>query len=631
MNRLVIRVLVAGVIAVSTGVSQAENTPAAAPNGFVSPDKAVTTSVRPAAPGKAGLAGYLGVQVAVGPDGKLVANDVPPSSPAYQAGIVKGDVIARVDGIAVATPQAFREVVQARSPDAKVKIAIVRAGKPMEITATLGAISKPMKMSTERLTIGVQAADAKGEDEGIPVERVTLNSPADEAGIKAGDVILRVEGNTLRRAAALMDALTERKVGDVLKLTVRRADKEMEVKVKVIADTGVGGGRFGGGRPGGAGGGRPGGSGFGFGGGPPTTLFTKNVYRLAVVGVEFDDTKHNAKIPLKEWNDAIFSKGTYKKNATGDAVPGSLNDYFIDQSGGAFHIEGKVFDWVAVSKKRAEYSQGSGTSNRSGVASEAVEKLLARDGKDALKDFDGIMVIYAGAREARANRGAVYFPHAGTLSQQGRRLPYLFAFEGGDKMITLSAYCREFAFLLGLPDLAARTENSGSEGAGVYCMLAGPKSDKPQGLSAWAKEQLGWLKPAVIDPTVKQKLVLSPVGSAPNQCVKVLLKLDGSEYFLLENRARKGFDSGLPGEGLLIWRVLNNRPVLEESHGIEGSGGSRVFEESAPYPTKANNAFTPVTTPSSRSATAGGLPVHITEIRRLPDGRITFQIGYEFQ
>ncbi len=150
-------------------------------------------------------------------------------------------------------------------------------------------------------------------------------------------------------------------------------------------------------------------------------------------------------------------------------------------------------------------------------------------------------------------------------------------------------------------------------------------------MCAWAKEQLGWVKPAVVDPTVKQKIVLGPIGSAPTQCVKVLEKIDGSEYFLLENRTKSGYDSNLPGSGLVIWRVVNNRPELIESHGIEGSAGTRALPELIPYPSKANNSFTPYTTPSSRSAHGGGLPVYITEIQRLADGRITFHIGYDFQ
>jgi M6 family metalloprotease-like protein len=480
-----------------------------------------------------------------------------------------------------------------------------------------------MKLGLERVSFGAQVADAKVGEEGTPVERVTADSPAGAAGIRAGDIILKVDELTLRRAAQLADALAERRPGDLLKLTVVRSGKELPIEVKLAAE-----------RPGGGFSGRPGGGGFGnrsSSGPAPTEPWTKPVYRLAVIGVEFDDVKHNAKIPVKEWEAALFSKGVYsKKNATGQDIFGSLNDFFLEQSCGAFHVEGKVFDWVTVSKKRPEYSQGSGTSNRSALPAEAVEKLLARDGKESLKNFDGVFIIYAGA-SAGNNRGAVYFPHAGTITSQGRRLPYMLSYEGGERMATLRTFCREFCYLLGLPELAARTENIGSEGVGAWCLMGGPLDGKPQGLCSWSKEQLGWLKPAVIDPTVQQKLILAPVSRGAAECVKVLVRSDGSEYFLLENRTKAGYDSGLPGEGLLIWRVLNNRPLLEESHGIEGAVGARSLPEMIPFPSKANHSFTPVTTPSSKSARGGGLPVHITEIRRLPDGRITFHVGYEFQ
>jgi hypothetical protein len=64
---------------------------------------------------------------------------------------------------------------------------------------------------------------------------------------------------------------------------------------------------------------------------------------------------------------------------------------------------------------------------------------------------------------------------------------------------------------------------------------------------------------------------------------------------------------------------------------VEGPSGPLVFRDLVPYPSRANNAFTPYTTPSSRSQLGGGLPVHITNIRRLADGRITFYVGYEYE
>jgi immune inhibitor A len=145
----------------------------------------------------------------------------------------------------------------------------------------------------------------------------------------------------------------------------------------------------------------------------------------------------------------------------------------------------------------------------------------------------------------------------------------------------------------------------------------------------WCKEQLGWLTPTVIAPNVKQRLVLSPVEGSTKECFKVLARPDGSEYFLLEVRKKTGYDADLPGEGLLIWRVVRGRPMLEESHGVEGPLGPRSFLREVPFPSAANRAFTPFTTPASKPQLGGGMPVYITDIERLPDGRVAFSIGYE--
>jgi hypothetical protein len=56
-----------------------------------------------------------------------------------------------------------------------------------------------------------------------------------------------------------------------------------------------------------------------------------------------------------------------------------------------------------------------------------------------------------------------------------------------------------------------------------------------------------------------------------------------------------------------------------------------AYQGAVPYPSPANNSFTPITIPSSRSPKGGGLPVHITNIKRQPDGRVSFQIGYEYE
>ena len=73
-----------------------------------------------------------------------------------------------------------------------------------------------------------------------------------------------------------------------------------------------------------------------------------------------------------------------------------------------------------------------------------------------------------------------------------------------------------------------------------------------------------------------------------------MIQPDGSEYLLLENRVARGFDRDLPGQGLLIWRVVRGRPILEESHGITGPNGPRVSLPLVPARSSGENVSTSV-------------------------------------
>jgi M6 family metalloprotease-like protein len=573
---------------------------------FKTVETAATAQITKKSAASVGQSGHLGVTLK-----KLTIEDIEPNSPAAKAGLQAGDVIVSIDGQAVEDAEEFYDFVQAQSPGTTVKIAVTRQGASQEINATLGASSRPMKLAGQRAILGVQIGEAK-EGEGAPITRVTPGSPADKAGLKSGDHILKIDDAVLTAQQALSDALSEKQPGDTVTVVVHRNDKDEEVKVQLAADERSGDRDY-------------------FRGG---NLWKKPVYRLAVIGIEYPDQKHNDKIALKDWEEALFSKGTYTKNSvTGQRVYGSLNDYYLEVSAGAFHVEGKMFDWVQATKNRMDYSPGTGTgmTNRTELLVEAIDKLLAREGKDALKDFDGLHFIYAGPT-ARTSRGGLYWPHRGSVTHQRKRWPYFICPEGGARMSSVSTACHEFGHMLGLPDLYARPENPGSEGLGLWCAMSNQSgSGRPQHFSAWCKVHLGWVTPALIDPRVKQKLVLSPIEGSSKECFKVLIRPDGSEYLLLENRRKTGFDESLPAEGLLIWRVVGNRPILEESHGVGGPSGPGVFLSSVPYPSAANNAYTPFTTPSSRSQLGGGLPVYITNITRMSDGRISFYIGYEFR
>jgi M6 family metalloprotease-like protein len=593
--------------------------------GYHTVKTAITRAI--AAPRAGGIAetGYLGVSLAQETDEKITVAAIQPDSPAAKAGIQAGDTITHLADELVTSTAKFRDALQSREPGAELKITLLRSGQKLEVTAKLGATSRPRTIGSRRAFLGVTLGELK-DGQGIKVDRVAPGSPAEVAGIKTGDYIVKVEAEELTRASRLAELLGEKRPGDSLAVEVRRGGDDLEVHPKLDVEPAGGGGGAGFG---------PGGRGGGGGQGPITIeLWKQSIFRVGIIGIEFPDVKHNAKITAQDWREAVLSSDSYvhKKNATGADVYGSLNDYFIEQSGGALRLDGTVFDWVEVSKKRMEYAPGSGTMNITAVLVDALEKVAARNGKDAFKNIDGFLFLYAG-EPIRQNRGSVYYPHAGMIRNfQSQRWRYVLAPEGGSRQTPVSGYAKEFGQMLGLPDLAARQENIGSEGLGAWCGMSNASNNgRPRHYSAWVKEKLGWIKPTVIDPTVYQKLILAPIEDSPRECFKVLVRGDGSEYFLLENRRKRGFDKDLPAEGLLIWRVVHDRPTLEESHGVEGPAGPTSHVESVPYPSAANRAFTPETIPSSLSPLGGGMQISITNIRKLEDGRVAFVVGYEFR
>jgi len=560
----------------------------------------------------AGQSGYLGVNVSVGKNKKLMVVDVEPGSPAAKAGMRPADVLVKANGRSPANAEELRDLLESKSLGEEMKLAVLRGGRRLELVATLGAASRPLKLSGQRVLLGVRVANAKEGDGGV-ITRIVDGLPASKVGLKVGDNIVRMNGMPFLRASDLSDMVADKSPGDRLTVTVRRRGVEMEKTIELAPDPSV----------------------------SPDDLawynrkfWKQDRYRLVVVPVEFSDVKRNPKITARDWSESLFSVGTYanRTNATGQLVFGSVNDYYREMSGGAFKFEGKIFSPVQAGKKREDYMPGTSSATKTAFYTEILDTLLAREGTNTLAGVDGLLFLYAGGRVAQASRGSLYWPHRGITRYHGKQWPYVICPEGGSFMSSVSLFGHEFGHLLGLPDLYARPENPGSEGAWVWCAMSNQiTGGRPQHFSAWCKEQLGWLKPVVIDPTVKQKLVLAPVEGSTNECFKVLARPDGSEYFLLENRHRKGFDQQLPGEGLVIWRVVRERPFVEESHGVEGPMGPRVYLRSVPYPSASNNAFTPYTTPSSRAQLGGGLPVHITNIRQLDDGRVTFHVGYEYE
>ncbi len=127
--------------------------------------------------------------------------------------------------------------------------------------------------------------------------------------------------------------------------------------------------------------------------------------------------------------------------------------------------------------------------------------------------------------------------------------------------MTAGVYCHELGHVFGLPDLYD-TDGS-SAGVGNWSLMSygswnGLLGNSPAHPDAWSRKRLGFVGSTIV---ATDTIGLS-IPAIENQPQMFYLWNSGglnAEYFLVENRQKIGFDSALPGSGLLIWHVDENK------------------------------------------------------------------------
>jgi membrane-associated protease RseP (regulator of RpoE activity) len=226
-------------------------------------------------------AGRLGLREARG----VAVEKVVDGSPAQTAGLQAGDVILKFNGEDVTSVRKLTRMVGEVAPDHSVRISVLRGGTERDINVTLGKRPSPkfeggafagtfgrLQMppmapmpeigpmieapgfpvlppmaegqgdftffrggSSRQIGIGItpltkQLAEHYGVESGAIVNNVRENSAAAKAGIKAGDIIVEVDGKQVKGDFDLIRAIAEKRNGSI-SLTFVRAGGRQTVSV----------------------------------------------------------------------------------------------------------------------------------------------------------------------------------------------------------------------------------------------------------------------------------------------------------------------------------------------------------------------------------------------------------------
>jgi serine protease Do len=224
---------------------------------------------------RAASRGYLGVGVVELTDERVQAlklkddqgvevKRVEDNSPAAKAGLKNNDVILEVNGKSIDGLETFLGTIGEIQPGTKINLTIWRDGAKKTLTATLdsrpdnflyfgveppnppvppmppapfgngfpGLPADSPRVGFEGEPVNGQLADFFGVKQGVLVRSVNADTPASRAGLKAGDVVTKVNGTPVTSPREIT-GLVRTSGKKELSFTVVRNRKEMTLKIEV--------------------------------------------------------------------------------------------------------------------------------------------------------------------------------------------------------------------------------------------------------------------------------------------------------------------------------------------------------------------------------------------------------------
>lgn len=380
----------------------------------------------------------------------------------------------------------------------------------------------------------------------------------------------------------------------------------------------------------------------------PTIGDVKGVILL----VEFADNQfgdgHDASLFTSVMNQEGFSE---------QGFTGSARDYFIDQSQGLFTPAFDVYGPIKLSKTLSYYGTN-GTNGEDAHAADMVVEATSYASETLGVDFsqydynddgqvDFVYLIYAGYAESYGASPSTIWPHASDIELRGyncevngkkvgkyacsSELKYI----SGDTLEGIGTFCHEFSHILGQAD-HYNTRYPSDIQMGYWDVMDqgnyNNESRTPAGYSAFERELLGWGE--ITELTEPSESVEIPSFASNNISYRIMTKTEG-EYFTLENRQPEGWDTYLPGHGLMIIHVAYdqsawdgnyvNSGIIKRYDLVEADGTQGATQSTDLFPIEGRDIFTDYSTPNSLSWAGEPTEKGISEIVEHEDGRITFR------
>ncbi len=187
----------------------------------------------------------------------VIITNIEEDSPADKDGLMEDDVIQQVNDVKITRSSTLTRVIRKITPGDKANITVIRDGKTKTIPVTIGkqTSSRSFAFSMSpggknlfgwygagRAYLGVQLQELNKdlapyfsvkEDEGALILAVEEDSPAAKAGLKAGDVITKIDDEEISDPEDVKEITSELEEGDEIKIEFIRQNKKQTLNVEL--------------------------------------------------------------------------------------------------------------------------------------------------------------------------------------------------------------------------------------------------------------------------------------------------------------------------------------------------------------------------------------------------------------
>lgn len=290
--------------------------------------------------------------------------------------------------------------------------------------------------------------------------------------------------------------------------------------------------------------------------------------RGLVILVEYRDVAFSTPDPGRYFDDMLNLDGFDTSGGTGCAA-----EYFRSNSSGVFRPVFDVYGPVKLENNRVYYGGNDMWGNDRAPEEMVIESVKALDSTVDFSQYDmdgdgtvdNVFVFFAGGGESCDAGDDTVWPHSWTLSGAGKSLTvdgvhvnrYACTHEwewDEERPAGVGTFIHEFSHVMGLPDLYDTNGILDCTPQDWSVMDYGPYNNgghTPPNYSAYERNALGWIDLEVLD---SPRTVTLPELSSTNQAC-IINTARETEFFLVENRQQTGWDTYLPGHGMLVWHI----------------------------------------------------------------------------